>query len=216
MNPVFTVNIDAWNDGGSIPSRFAFGRIGKDTPFALSDNISPAINWFNAPQNTRSFAIICYDQDVPSSAEDVNKEGSVIPATLPRVPFFHWVLVDIPPNVSGLEEGLASSGITPRGKKVGSTSYGISGKNDYTNWFAGDPEMEGIYGGYDGPCPPWNDSVLHRYHFEVFALDVDSLGLGGAFSGQEVQKAIEGHIVARGSYLGTYSINPEVDKEEKI
>ena len=211
MKQTFSVNINSWTHGGSIPSRFAFGKIGRNTPFAPSDNISPAVNWLNAPEKTRSFAIICHDSDVPSSAEDVNKEGKVIPADLPRVTFFHWVLVDIPANVSCLEEGVASSGITPRGKKVGSLSYGITGKNDYTNWFAGDPEMDGIYGGYDGPCPPWNDSIVHHYHFAVFALDVDSLGLQGAFDGQEVQKAMEGHILASGSYIGTYSMNPNIN-----
>ena len=211
MNQPFTVNINSWTHGGSIPTRFAFGRIGENTPFAFSENISPAINWFNSPENTRSFAIICYDSDVPSSAELVNKEGKVIPQDLPRVSFFHWILVDIPPNVSCLEEGVASSGITPKGKKVGHTPYGITGKNDYTHWFAGDPEMEGIYGGYDGPCPPWNDSIVHHYHFAVFALDVDSLRLVGAFGGQEVQKAMEGHILASGCHIGTYSMNPNIN-----
>jgi Raf kinase inhibitor-like YbhB/YbcL family protein len=210
MESQFQVHIDAWADGTAIPARFAFGRPGTDGPFAPSDNVSPAIRWSNAPVGTRSLAIICKDPDVPSSGEDVNQEGKTVPADLPRVPFFHWVLVDIPVDVSGLEEGAASRGITARGKPVGKTDHGITGKNDYTGWFAGDPDMEGTYGGYDGPCPPWNDSIVHHYHFEVYALDLETLGLEDAFSGQDALRAMEGHILTSASHMGTYSMNPAV------
>ena len=211
MEKKFSVHIDSWSHGAAIPARFAFGHPGTDSPFAPSDNVSPAIRWSNAPAGTRSFAIICHDPDVPSSGEDVNQQGKVVPADLPRVNFFHWVLVDISTDVSGLDEGAASQGITPRGKSVGRTQYGVTGKNDYTGWFAGDPEMEGTYGGYDGPCPPWNDSIVHHYHFEVFALDVETLGLQGEFTGQDALEAMEGHILASTSHMGTYSMNPAID-----
>ncbi|MEM8604618.1 MAG: YbhB/YbcL family Raf kinase inhibitor-like protein [Cyanobacteria bacterium P01_H01_bin.121] len=210
MEQQFTVQIDAWAHGTAIPARFAFGRPGTDSPFAPSDNVSPAIHWSHAPAGTKSFAIICHDPDVPSSGDDVNQAGKMVPADLPRIDFFHWVLVDIPANRSGLDEGAASHGLTPRGKSVGQTEHGMTGKNDYTGWFAGDPEMAGIYGSYDGPCPPWNDSILHHYYFEVFALDVETLGCQGEFTGQEALKAIEGHILARSAYMGTYSMNPAI------
>jgi Raf kinase inhibitor-like YbhB/YbcL family protein len=174
MKTQLTVHIDSWPHGAAIPPQFAFGRPGTDSPFAPSDNISPAIRWSDAPAGTRSFAIICHDPDVPSSGEDVNQTGKTVPAELPRVKFFHWVLVNISPDRSGLDEGAASRGITPRGKSAGPTEYGLAGKNDYTGWFTGDPDMEGSYGGYDGPCPPWNDSIVHHYHFEVFALDIET------------------------------------------
>lgn len=211
MNKPFTINIDAWDHGSAIPARFAFGRPGEDAPFAPSDNVSPAIAWSNAPAGAQSFAIICYDPDVPFSSEDVNKAGKIVPEDQSRGDFFHWILVDIPTHISGLDEGAASMGITPGGKKVGSGEYGVTGKNDYTGWFAGDPEMEGTYGGYDGPCPPWNDSIAHHYYFEVFALDVETLGLQGAFTGQEAREAMKGHILASAVHMGTYSMNPEVD-----
>ena len=35
--------------------------------------------------------------------------------------------------------------------------------------------MSGDYFGYDGPCPPWNDSIVHHYVFTVYALDVDAV-----------------------------------------
>jgi len=71
--------------------------------------------------------------------------------------------------------------------------------------------MEGTYGGYDGPCPPWNDSIVHHYHFEVFALDVETLGLQGEFTGQDALEAMEGHILASTSHMGTYSMNQAID-----
>lgn len=207
----FSVHIDAWPHGAAIPARFAFGQQGTpDSPFAPSDNISPAIRWANAPAGTRSFALICHDPDVPSSGEDVNQAGKQVPASLPRVDFFHWVLVDIPAGVSGLDEGAGGRGITARGKPVGATGCGVTGRNDYTGWFAGDADMGGTYGGYDGPCPPWNDSIVHHYHFTVYALDVATLGLQGAFSGQDALTAMQGHVLAQASHMGTYSMNPAV------
>jgi Raf kinase inhibitor-like YbhB/YbcL family protein len=82
--------------------------------------------------------------------------------------------------------------------------------NDYTGWFSGDPNMAGIYGGYDGPCPPWNDSIVHHYFFEVFALDVETLNLKGNFNGQDALQAMKGHILASASHMGTYSMNMSI------
>ena len=64
MKTQFTVHIDSWAHGAAIPAQFAFGRPGTNSPFAPSDNISPAIRWSDAPAGTRSFAIICHDPDV--------------------------------------------------------------------------------------------------------------------------------------------------------
>ena len=208
--PNFTVKIDAWAHGNPIPARFAFGKPGEDGPFATSDNISPAIQWSNAPEGTRSFALICHDPDVPSSGEDVNKEGRTVPADLPRVSFYHWVLINIPATTSEIKEGSASKEVTAGGKPVGPTADGVTGQNSYTDWFAGDPDMGGTYGSYDGPCPPWNDSIVHHYHFEVFALNVETLELEGAFTGPDVLAAIEGNILAKAEHMGTYSMNPAV------
>ena len=207
----FSVHIDAWAPGAPIPARHAFGQPGTpDSPFAPSDNISPAIRWANAPAGTRSFALICHDPDVPSSGEDVNQAGRQVPASLPRVDFFHWVLVDMPADVSALDEGAGGRGITARGKAVGPTGHGVTGRNDYTGWFAGDADMGGTYGDYDGPCPPWNDSIVHHYHFTLYALDVASLGLQGDFGGAEALAALQGHVLASASHMGTYSMNPAV------
>ena len=83
---------------------------------ALGPNRSPSLRWTGAPEGTRSFAVICHDPDVPSRPDRVNKEGMTVPEDLPRVDFFHWVLVDIPAGVGGLAAGADSEGVTPRGK----------------------------------------------------------------------------------------------------
>jgi len=137
----------------------------------------------------------------------VNRAGVTVPASLPRADFCHWVLVDIPGSATAVVEGADSDGVTPGGKKVGPTSHGVRGRNDYTSWFAGDVEMEGTYGGYDGPCPPWNDELVHRYRFTVYALDLASLGLSGAFGAADVLAAIEGHVLDSASVTGTYTLN---------
>ncbi|MEL6343742.1 MAG: YbhB/YbcL family Raf kinase inhibitor-like protein [Myxococcota bacterium] len=203
----FTVSINDWADGAAIPARFAFGQLDDQGAFALSDNVSPAIRWTNAPAGTRSFAIVVSDPDVPSSAEDVNQEGRAVPADLPRITFFHWLAANIPADQTGIDEGVGSNGVTPGGKPVGDAGYGTLGANNYTQWFAGDPQMAGTYGGYDGPCPPWNDSIIHHYHFTVYALDVATLTLQTGFDGPALLAAMEGHVLASAQHTGTYTLN---------
>lgn len=210
MTATLKLNIDGWENGGKIPGKFAFGVPADEGHVALSDNKSPAMSWSGAPDGTKSYAIICHDPDVPSSGEDVNQEGKTVPASLPRVDFYHWVQVDVPATVTSLAEGAASDGITAKGKPAGTNDFGASGLNNYTDWFAGDADMDGEYGQYDGPCPPWNDSIVHHYHFTVYALDVETLGLSGKFGGGEALAAMKGHILATGVYVGTYSMNPDV------
>jgi Raf kinase inhibitor-like YbhB/YbcL family protein len=70
--------------------------------------------------------------------------------------------------------------------------------------------MGGTYLGYDGPCPPWNDSLVHHYHFRVYALDTQSLSLQPGFTLAELRAAIAGHVLAEAVLTGTYSLNPSV------
>ncbi|WP_219821556.1 YbhB/YbcL family Raf kinase inhibitor-like protein [Sneathiella aquimaris] len=205
-----TVTIDSWENGQAIPGRFAFGVPATEGHVALSDNKNPEIQWSGAPAGTKSFALICSDPDVPSSGDDVNQEGKTVPADLPRVDFYHWVVSDIPADRTSISEGEDCDGITPKGKTPGEKPYGITGLNNYTDWFAGDDDMGGNYGGYDGPCPPWNDSIVHHYHFTVYALDIETTQLKGNFGGPDLLAAMEGHILAQGEHVGTYSLNPAV------
>lgn len=202
--------IDSWSDGSPIPSRFAFGQIPTEGRFELAANVNPHVSWSDAPSGTKSFALIVHDPDVPSSGEDVNQEGKTVPSDLPRVDFFHWVVVNIPPNLSQIAEGDDSNGVTPCGKQPGQQSYGLTGINSYTDWFAADADMAGNYGGYDGPCPPWNDSIVHHYHFTIYALDIAELELDGAFTGKDALAAMEGHILAKAAHVGTYSMNRDL------
>lgn len=204
------LTLDAWANGQPIPTKFTFGQIPVEGHFALSDNINPAISWGDVPAGTKSFAIICHDPDVPSSGEDVNQEGKTVPADLPRVDFYHWVLVNIAADTREIAEGADSSGVTPKGKAPGVQAHGKTGINSYTDWFAGDADMGGNYGGYDGPCPPWNDSIMHHYHFTVYALDVDAVNVDGAFTGADALAAMEGHVLDQASHMGTYTMNPNL------
>ncbi len=204
------VSMEAWNDGEPIPEEYAFCVPADEGHVTMGANLSPAMRWSGAPDDTKSYAIICNDPDVPSVADDVNQEGRIIPADLPRVDFCHWVLVDVPADITSLDKGAESGGVTPGGKPHGPTGHGVRGINRYTEWFEGDEQMAGSYGGYDGPCPPWNDTILHHYVFTVYALDVVSLGLSGTFSCKEALEAMEGHVLAEGSCTGTYTLNPDL------
>lgn len=200
--------IHSFADGSPVPPQFAFCIPSPDAPVQLGTNLSPHVSWQDAPAATASFVLLMHDPEVPSSPEDVNVEGRTVPYDLPRVDFYHWVLIDIPPLISELSEGLDSDGVTAKGKKMGDTNYGVRGYNDYTGWFSGNADMEGFYGGYDGPCPPWNDERIHRYIFTIYALDVPTLNMGEKFGGPDVVKAMEGHILDSATWEATYTLYP--------
>ncbi len=198
-------------DGAPIDPRFAFGRQDAQTHMRLSDNLSPQLQWSNAPAGTRSFALLCMDHDVPSEAGAVNQEGQVLPADMPRVSFCHWAMIDIPAAITELASGACSDGVTPKGKRNPPGPRGSrQGLNDYTQFMAGDADMAGQYFGYDGPCPPWNDERLHHYVFTVYALDIEQLDLPEPFTGHELVEALEGHVLGQASLTGSYTLNPDV------
>ena len=198
-------------DNGRIPVEFAFCAPDPRTHVTLSKNRNPELSWSELPAGTKSLALICHDPDVPSKPDDVNQEGRTISAKLPRVDFYHWVLVDLDPKSGAIKAGEFSDGVTARGKKGPDGPHGTrQGINDYTMWFASDKDMSGNYFGYDGPCPPWNDEIPHRYTFTVFALDVARLPLEGRFDGHAARKAIQGHVLAQAAITGRYTLNPDV------
>lgn len=198
-------------EGGVIPGRCAFAVKAPKGHVRLSDNLNPELSWTGAPAGTLSFALVCTDPDAPTKPDDVNQEGREVPLKLPRAKFFHWAVVDIPATTTQIAEGDCSSGVVAGGKQApGGLDGARQGVNDYTGWFAGDADMGGTYRGYDGPCPPWNDSVPHHYRFEVFALDVETLDVPADFTATDVLTAIEGHILASASLTGRYSLNPRI------
>ena len=127
------------------------------------DGISPPLAWRGAPQGTRSIALISDDPDAPGGT------------------WVHWVYYAISPDVTELQEGIATPKELPDGSK--------QGKNDFKRT------------GYGGPCPPSGDA--HRYFFKLYALDVE-VDLGPGASKNELLRSMEGHILAQGQLMGTY------------
>ncbi len=205
------LSTSAFANNGVIPAEFAFCAMDAVAHVRLSANRNPDFTWRGVPAGTKSLALLCHDPDVPSRGEDVNQEGRTVPASLARVEFFHWVLVDLPPDTPAIARGEFSDGVTARGKPGPHAPRGArQGTNDYTGWFAGDKDMVGNYFGYDGPCPPWNDEIPHRYVFTLYALDVPRLEVAGVFSGAGVRAAMAGHVLAQASVSGRYTLNPAV------
>ncbi len=199
---------DSWSNGDRIPSRYAAGKSDPATVVTFSDNLNPHLAWSEVPAATRSFALICHDFDVPSRGDDVNKPDREVPADLARVDFFHWVMIDLPASAREISEGEFSRGFTPRGKQGPATLHGARhGLNDFTGWFAGDPQMAGQYYGYDGPFPPFNDSLVHHYVFTLYALAIERVAVDGAFTGAQVREAIAGSVLSEATHSGTYTLN---------
>jgi phosphatidylethanolamine-binding protein (PEBP) family uncharacterized protein len=198
----------SWINGDRIPARFAAGRLAEDGSVGFSDNINPHLAWSELPTGTKSLALICHDFDVPSRGDDVNQPDREVPADLPRVDFFHWLLVDLPPAPAEIAEGEFSRGFTARGKPGPQALRGArQGLNDYTGWFAGDAQRAGQYFGYDGPFPPFNDSLVHHYVFTLYAVSVPRLPVEGAFGGLQVREALARCTLGAATFSGTYTLN---------
>jgi Raf kinase inhibitor-like YbhB/YbcL family protein len=201
----------SFEDGAAIPGEFAFAVPDVANHVALSADRNPQLAWTDVPAGTESFVLVVHDPDVPSKGDDVNREGREVPADLPRVNFYHWTLLDIPASTTEIAAGSQSDGITARGKRGPAAPGGMRhGLNGYTQWFMGDATMEGDYYGYDGPCPPWNDSIVHHYIFTLYALDVEQLAIDGEITGDKVVAGLKGHVLAEASLTGTYSLNRNV------
>jgi Raf kinase inhibitor-like YbhB/YbcL family protein len=93
--------------------------------------------------------------------------------------YVHWVLYDIPPSAKGLPEGVRSADLPPGTRE---------GKNDWKRT------------GYGGPCPPVG---RHRYFHKLYALDAP-LGDLGSPTKAALEKAMQGHILAKAELVGTY------------
>ena len=200
----------SFSDGQAIPGNLAFCVPDPDSHATFGPNRNPALAWQDVPEGARTFVLICHDPDVPTRPDDVNQEGREVPPDLPRTDFYHWVLVDLPAHLTTIAEGELSAGVTERGKDQTGPYGARPGVNNYTDWFSGDPNMEGTYYGYDGPCPPWNDSLMHHYVFTLYATDLDRCPVDGDFGGPDVLAAIDGRVLAEASITGTYTLNPRL------
>jgi Raf kinase inhibitor-like YbhB/YbcL family protein len=201
----------SFSHGEAIPDVHAFATPHEETRVTLSENLNPHLAWTDVPAGTQSFVVTCIDGDVPTRPDDVNQEGREVPADLPRTDFVHWIAIDLPAHLREIAAGEFAAGVVPGGQDAADGPYGCrQGINDYTAWFADDEDMEGVYLGYDGPGPPWNDALIHNYVFTVYALDIGRVPLEGPFRVADVESAIAGHILGRASLTGTYTLNPRL------
>jgi Raf kinase inhibitor-like YbhB/YbcL family protein len=199
---------DSWTNGDRMPERFAAGRPDGAGRAEFGENLNPHLAWAEVPAAAQSLVLICHDFDVPADAALVNTPECEIPVDTPRGDFFHWVMVDLPPEPLCIEEGSCSRGFTAGGKPGPAALRGArQGLNDYTRWFARDPALAGRYHGYDGPFPPWNDTLVHHYVFTLYALVLPRLPVEGAFGGAEVRQALAGRVLAEATFSGTYTLN---------
>ena len=152
----FKITSPAFSHDGEIPSKFTCD--GTD--------VSPALAWSGLPEQTKSLALIVDDPDAPDPAA-------------PKMTWVHWVLYNIPPDATGLGEGVRTRDL-PSG-----TNEGL---NDWKRT------------GYGGPCPPIG---RHRYFHKLYALDVILPDLGKTTK-KDLEKAMEGHILGKAELTGTY------------
>lgn len=201
----------SFEDNQRMPAEYAFCVQDSKSRITLGPNRNPQLGWSDLPMGTKSLALICHDPDVPSLPDNVNKEGCTIPAALPRIDFFHWILVDLDPQSGPIAAGEFSEGVTPHGKPGPQAARATrQGVNDYSAWFENTAEMKGEYFGYDGPCPPWNDEIPHHYVFTLYALDIGQLPVSGTFRAADALNAMRGHVLAEAQLTGTFSVNPKV------
>lgn len=141
------------------------GEIPKQSTCDGSD-FSPALNWSNLPENTKSLALIVDDPDAPDP-------------TAPKMTWVHWVLFNLPPEITGLAENIDPSAL-PKGT--------LQGLNDWQQT------------GYRGPCPPRG---RHRYFFKLYALDTIQPDLQTPDKAN-LEKAMASHVIGKAELIGTY------------
>lgn len=135
------------------------------------NDVSPPLAWSDIPDGTQSLALIVADPDAPDP-------------DAPRLTWYHWVLYDIPPQLSELPEDANPQRI--------STAI----RNGLNSW---------KHTGYDGPCPPVG---RHRYFFHLYALD-QKLDMQGPPTAEALHEVMQGHIIAETALMGTYAKSRE-------
>ncbi len=148
------VKSPAFNYGERIPDKYTCEGLDQSPPIMIE----------NVPSNVKSLVLIVYDPDAPKGV------------------FYHWILYNIPSNLTFLPENIP---------KTPTTVYGSQGVNDFGKI------------GYNGPCPPPGHGT-HRYYFLVIALD-ETINIEPGSELDEVLENIKNHVLAYGYTMGTYS-----------
>lgn len=129
---------------------------------AGGQNVLPDLRWSEAPEGTASYAITVYDPDAPTGSG-----------------WWHWVAIDIPATLSGIDEG----GPLPAGAREWVNDYG--------------------YVGYGGPCPP--PGPAHRYVHTVYALPSDHLDVPDGATSAQVRFTILAQALDSASFTATFA-----------
>ena len=186
-------------EGAFIAPEFAYGRIGENGATERSENRNPELHWTDVPEGTKSFVVLCLDDDVPTDRQTKMGDG-LLSVTQPRRRFVHWVQANIPAEVESIPEGF----LTGDQKRNG--AFGHPGVNDYVGNATPGPDGTGL--GYDGPCPPFFDARSHYYRFSVLALDCELADLPEEFRLADVEERIAGHVLATAETVCRYTLNP--------
>jgi len=149
--------------GAKIADEQVYGSFG-----CTGKNISPALSWSGAPKGTKSFALSIYDPDAPTGSG-----------------FWHWVVFNIPPDVTSLAKGAGDpkSDAAPKGAVQSRTDFGVPG--------------------YGGPCPPKGDKP-HHYQITIFAVDTDKIDADENASAAFIGFNLHFHTLAKATLTGVY------------
>lgn len=145
----------------SIKSNAFLDKMAMPTLYTCDgEDASPALSWSDAPAKTAAFALVMSDIDAPQGV------------------FYHWLLFNIPKNVTALEKGAP----LPAGA--------VAGKNNF------DKDT------YSGPCPP--KGKAHTYTITLYALDA-KLDIPKNSDGKTILDSIHKHVIAEATLTGVYS-----------
>jgi Raf kinase inhibitor-like YbhB/YbcL family protein len=151
------ISSDAFEDNESISTEFS----------CEGEGISPPLKWSNLPEGARSLVMLVTDEDLPTPSLSLFK-------------IVHWVLYNIPGDVTGLDANMSDASLSELGITVG------------RNWSR---ETR-----YYPPCPVYG---RHRYVFRLYALDIDAIR-PATNDRKGVLRAMENHVVAYGELSGFY------------
>ncbi len=153
--PTFTVTSESIEDGKPL----------RDDQVASAGNASPQLSWSGAPEGTKSYVVTCFDPDAPTPSG-----------------FWHWVLVDLPADVTSLEAGAAAGDLPGKAFMC---------RND------------GGANAFMGAAPPEGDQP-HRYYFVVHAVKEDTLGVDAEASPAVVSFNLAFKTAGRAILHGTH------------
>ena len=161
----FSVTSTSFKDGDTLGKDFI---LSSDFGFGCAGgNQSPHLTWSGAPAGTKSFAVTCYYPDAPTGSG-----------------FWHWLVVNIPADVTELKSGAGSAvGALPKGALMTRTDFGKPG--------------------YGGPCPPEGDHP-HRYLFTVFAVGVEKLDVGADTAAAVIGFNLHFNTLAKAAIMGLF------------